>query len=120
VPDPLVTGYESRIPSIALPDADDRHVLAAAIQCGADVIVTFNLRDFPREILRPYGIVALHPDQFIMQQWGKSPELACKAAKQQRASLKNPPLTVDEYLASLQRQGLAQTVARLREHADAI
>jgi PIN domain len=47
VPDALVRGYEPRIPSLTLPDADDRHVLVAAIEAGAGVIVTFNLADFP-------------------------------------------------------------------------
>src|SRR5438128_11085266 len=32
-----VTGYEELIPTLTLPDPDDRHVLAAAIQAGADV-----------------------------------------------------------------------------------
>ncbi len=45
--DCLVTGYETLIPSLALPDPDDRHVLAAAICCEADIILTFNLKDFP-------------------------------------------------------------------------
>jgi hypothetical protein len=36
-------------------------VLAAAIHCGAQEIVTFNLRDFPETVLRPYGIRAIHP-----------------------------------------------------------
>jgi len=47
VRDALVDGHQSLIPALALPDPDDRHVLAAAIQCGADLIVTFNLDDFP-------------------------------------------------------------------------
>ncbi|MFE5700789.1 PIN domain-containing protein [Rhodococcus koreensis] len=47
VPDCLVTGYEALIPALTLPDEDDRHVLAAAIRAGAQVIVTANLRDFP-------------------------------------------------------------------------
>jgi predicted nucleic acid-binding protein len=47
VPDALVTGHETLIESLALPDPDDRHVLAAAVRCGASVIVTFNEKDFP-------------------------------------------------------------------------
>jgi hypothetical protein len=46
-PKSLVSGYEARIPQLSLPDTDDRHVLAAAIEAGATVIVTFNLSDFP-------------------------------------------------------------------------
>ena len=53
VPDCLITGYEFLIPTLTLPDADDRHVLAAAIHGGAGLIVTFNLNDFPRSIFLP-------------------------------------------------------------------
>lgn len=49
IPDSLVTNYEPLIEGLDLPDPDDRHVLAAAIQAGAQVIVTFNLKDFPAE-----------------------------------------------------------------------
>src|SRR4051794_17016639 len=49
----LVVGYEARIPDLRLPDQNDRHVLAAAIESGGTVIVTFNLSDFPRAVLRP-------------------------------------------------------------------
>jgi predicted nucleic acid-binding protein len=51
VRDALVDGHQSLIPALALPDPDDRHVLAAAIQCGADLIITFNLDDFPERAL---------------------------------------------------------------------
>ncbi len=51
VRDALVTGFESLIPSLTLPDMNDRHVLAAAIRCQADAIVTFNLKDFPSDYL---------------------------------------------------------------------
>ena len=50
-PDSLVRGYEALIESLSLPDANDRHVLAAAIKCGADTIVTSNVKDFPPETL---------------------------------------------------------------------
>src|SRR4051812_18416187 len=53
--DCLVTGYEPRISTLTLPDPDDRHVLAAAIECEADVIVTKNLADFPQTYLNQFG-----------------------------------------------------------------
>ena len=120
VRDCLVTGYEPLIDALHLPDPNDRHVLAAAIRCGADTIVTFNLKDFPEDALRPYGIEAQHPDDFLAFQLDLAPNLVCAAAKKQRSSLKNPPMSVEEYLASLERQGLPQTVSSLREFAELI
>ena len=58
VRDSLVTGFEHLIPAVELPDADDRHVVAAAIHGGASLIVTFNLKDFPSERLKPYNLAA--------------------------------------------------------------
>ena len=120
VRDCLVTGYEPLIGGLTLPDPNDRHVLAAAIRCGADTIVTFNLKDFPEEALKPYGIEAQHPDEFLNCQLDLAPNVVCSAAKKQRDSLKNPPMNVEEYFASLERQGLAQTVSALREFSELI
>jgi len=120
VRDCLVTDYEDLIPAIALPDPDDRHVLAAAIRSGADVIVTFNLEDFPPEALKKWGIEAQHPDDFIRHLLDLAPHIVCAAARRQRESLKNPPMSVDDFLGALERQGLAQTVAELRRFADLI
>ncbi len=116
VPDVLVTGYEHFIPGLVLPDEKDRHVLAAAIRCGASVIVTFNLVDFPRESLREFGIEAQHPDEFIFNLFDLAPGLVIEAAENHRSSLKNPPKNVDEYLAMLEAQGLTQTTSALREY----
>jgi predicted nucleic acid-binding protein len=114
--DALVTGYERLIPGLHLPDPNDRHVLAAAMRGGADVIVTMNLKDFPAEILEPLGIEAQHPDDFILRLVGLAPGLVVAAAEAHRVSLKNPAKSIVEYLATLARQGLTQTVAVLREH----
>ena len=57
--------YESLIPSLDLPDPDDRHVLAAAIVGRCDVIVPQNLKDFPANVLDRYGIDKQHPDEFL-------------------------------------------------------
>lgn len=118
VPDSLVEGYESLIPSLSLPDPDDRHVLAAAIHGGAGLIVTFNLRDFPASVLAGHSIEATHPDAFISRLWDEFPDAVMDAARRQRASLKNPPKTAAELLTTLEQCGLAETVARLRTRAD--
>ena len=113
----LVTNYEELIPSLQLPDSGDRHVLAAAIRGRADVIVTNNLKHFPRNTLAKFGIEAQHPDQFFTHLLDLAPTAVCTAAKRQRASLNNPPKTVDEYLQTLEAVGLPQTVAGLRQFA---
>ena len=114
--DALVTGYEDLIPGLQLPDPDDRHVLAAAIRGHADVIVTINLRDFPSDTIGPFGIEAQHPDEFILHLLDLAPGAVVAAAQDHRQSLKNPPKTVAEYLETLERQGLTQTVSALREY----
>jgi hypothetical protein len=117
VRDCLVGGYEGLIPGLSLPDDKDRHVLAAAIHCHADAIVTFNLKDFPELALAPYGIEAIHPDDFVANELDLYQPSVSESVKIVRARLKNPPRSVDEYLATLERQGLAETVASLRSFA---
>lgn len=67
-------------PALWLPDRGDIHVLAAAREAKAELIVTFNLRDFPRRELAPRGLRALHPDAFLMGFWPDHPERLIAAA----------------------------------------
>jgi hypothetical protein len=113
IPDGLVHGYQGLIAGLTLPDPDDRHVLAAAIRCGASVIVTFNQRDFPNELLASYGVESQHPDEFVDNLLDLDPAAVVAAAQRQRAQLKNPPADVDQYLDMLLRQGLVQTTKAL-------
>ena len=115
VRDSLVTGFEYLIPSVTLPDPDDRHVAAAAIHSGASLIVTFNLKDFPADALKPYNLAAQHPDDFIVDLLDLHPAAVLEAAASHRRSLKNPPKTADEYLDTLLAQGLTQSVAVMRQ-----
>lgn len=116
VPDALVTGYESLIDGLNLPDIDDRHVLGTAIRCGASVIVTFNEKDFPSNALEPFGIEAQHPDAFVDYLFDLDQAAVVAAARQARANLKNPPIDVDCYLDTLLRQGLVQTSKSLNQY----
>ncbi len=115
VRDCIVTGYEPLIEGLQLPDADDRHIVAAAIRARADVIVTFNLKDFPNPYLAGFGIEAQHPDEFISHLIDLAPGAVCAAAKRQREGLRHPPKSVEEYLDALSRQHLPETVMRLSE-----
>ena len=114
VRDCLVAGYEDLIDGLALPDPDDRHVLAAAIRAGVNVIVTFNLKDFPPDALGKYGIEAEHPDDFVVHLLGTDSAAVCAAVKRHRLSLKRPPKSVAAYLEALERHGLVRTVEELR------
>lgn len=114
VRDGLVEDYEALIETLTLPDPDDRHVLAAAIKGHADIILTFNLADFPAAILAPYGLEAQHPDRFFGSLLDLDSAAVCAAARRVRARLRLPPLDVVAYLAALKRCGLPATAASLR------
>ncbi len=114
VADALVTGYEAHEGSLALPDPADLHVLAAAVRCNAGVIVTYNVRDFPADVLAPLGISAQHPDEFVSHLFDLAPGVVSAAVRDQRAALKNPPRTIAELLDSFLSLQLTETVAHLR------
>jgi len=116
--DCLVEGYEDLIPGLQLPDPDDRHVLAAAIRVGADVIVTANLKHFPPSAIAAYGVDAQHPDQFIRHLVDLAPGPVCVAVKAHRQSLKKPAKSIAEYLETLERQSLPETASALRAFGD--
>jgi len=121
VPDCLVTGFESLESSLTeLPDPDDRHVLAAAIHCGAQEIVTFNLRDFPKAALQPYGIRAVHPDVFVEHLLDLDPEAVCDAIRRIRRRLVNPPSTAEDMMTKYESQGLAVSASILRTRANSL
>ncbi|MDF1756648.1 MAG: PIN domain-containing protein [Verrucomicrobiales bacterium] len=64
--DCLVVDFEKHINSLKLPDADDRHVLATGIESGAEAIVTWNLSDFPTDVIGKFNIEVVTPDAFLL------------------------------------------------------
>ena len=116
--DCLVTGYETLIPSLNLPDPDDRHVLAAAIVGRCDVIITCNLRDFPETAVARYGIAVQHPDEFLSNQLDMMPAPFCEAVRKIRARLVAPPISIQDYLATVAGLGLVNTADELVQYSD--
>ena len=115
VPDCLVTGYDSLIPTLILPDPDDRHVLAAALVTGASLIVTFNTSDFPASVLGPLQLEARHPDAFLVDQLSLQRGIVVEAIRQDFRHYLQPPLNFGEYTDSLSLAGIPKTAALLRE-----
>jgi predicted nucleic acid-binding protein len=119
VPNCLVRSYEHRIPFVKLRDENDRHVLAAAIECEASVIVTFNLEDFPAKDLKAFSIIAKNPDDFIcefLNDNGKAGEELLKTAVYAiKKRLNNPKLSWAQYFSRLETNSLRFTVARLKQ-----
>ncbi len=111
--DCLVTGHEQHIADLTLPDLNDRHVVAAGIEAGADAIITWNLGDFPTAVIEGYGIEVRTPDQLVCALLDASATEVLAAMRQHRKSLKNPPKNPEEYLETLALQGLKQSVERL-------
>jgi len=112
--------WKSCAGGLTLPDPNDVHVLAAALAGHVDCIVTANLKDFPREILDPFGIEVLHPDQFIVSQWDLDQLVTVAAFKRMRTRWKKPEATAEDFAASMERGGLPATALRLREAAELI
>ena len=110
----LVRDYEKYISGINLPDEKDRHVVAVAIKAEADVIVTFNLKDFPLEEIEKYNILAKHPDIFLEQLLLDNTESFIKAVNQLLASLKRPPVSKEHFLSILENSGLTKTARKLK------
>ncbi len=108
-PDALVTNYEPLIETLELPDAKDRHVMAAAIKTNANVIVTNNLKDFPKEYLSRFGLSAKSADDFITDIIDLNHEKAVQAFRKLVLNRRNPSLDEYEVLDVLRKNGLKES-----------
>jgi predicted nucleic acid-binding protein len=113
IPDCLVVGYEHLAEGLRLPDPDDRHVLAAAIAGHADVIVTFNTKDFPQNLLGPLGVEVQTPDEFVLNQLMLDKATVFAAIRRMRERWTRPQYDAATLVALLERRGLPQTAAHL-------
>ena len=113
--DCLVNDYEDLMKGVALPDQHDVHVLAAAIKAQAQIIVTYNTKDFPNETLKKFEIEAQHPDTFLRYQLDLKLPVFLSSVKNIRQRLKKPPVSASHYLSTLFSH-LPQTVLALKQY----
>ncbi len=100
----LVTGFEALIEGLDLPDPGDRHVLAAGIAAGAQVMVTYNERHFPGAVLLPFDIEAQHPNEFLVSLFDLDASTVREAFTELVGSLTRPPSTPVDVTAALRRR----------------
>jgi predicted nucleic acid-binding protein len=82
--DARVEAFETLV-ALMTNDPGDRHVIAAAVKCGAEAIVTFNLRHFPDAALDTWNIEAQHPDEFLVHLYHLNPDLMVNILHEQSA-----------------------------------
>lgn len=113
LPAAMTSGHEGLIDALELPDPDDRHVLAVAIQAGAQLIVTDNLTDFPPSALTPFNVEARGADDFLVDQIHINAGIIRRILRDIAATRRGQP-TDDVILEHMESTGLIQSVALLR------
>ncbi len=108
-PDALVQNYKGLIEQLKLPDADDRHVLAAAIKTNANLIVTNNIKDFPEDYLHSFGLSVKTADDFLTDLIDLNPDQALVAFREMVLNKKNPKQDEFVVLNLLRNAGLKDT-----------
>jgi hypothetical protein len=64
-PEAMVSGH-SHLVDQCQNEHKDRHVLACAIHAKAEIILTYNLKDFSETALSPWGVCAKHPQDYLI------------------------------------------------------
>jgi hypothetical protein len=110
-PEAMVTGYEPLVAAMKN-DAKDRHVVAAAVKAGAQVVVTANLKHFKP---MPDGVEAQSCDEFFCNLFDLGPDRLVELLSEQAADLRKPPVTFEELLDRLAR-GVPDFAAMVKSH----
>jgi len=113
-PDALVQHYGGLIATLTLPDPKDCHVLAAAIKTNANLIVTNNIKDFPKGYLATFGLAAKTADNFLADIIDLNPQEAVQAFRELVMNRRNPNLDEFQVLEAFKRNRLQQTADALR------
>ena len=109
-----VKGYQWLIGTLGCRDLNDEHVLAGAIQGKADVLLTFNLRDFPKD--SPQGLRVMHPDSFLSLWLEAKPKEGIQAISEWLARFENPPIEANFACLLVQKIDCQQLAAFIKKH----
>ena len=107
--------WEALVDSIVLPDPDDRHVVAAALAGRADVLVTHNVKDFPREVLARFDLDVQTPDHFLLNLLDLDPDRVLATLRRQAQATRRPQINAHEVINNLERAGVPEFAAKVRD-----
>lgn len=96
-------GFEDLIAEMTC-DTKDRHVLAAAVAAGADLLVTANIKDFPEASYQAYGLEVIPPEGLLSRLFNQDEEVCIEALHRDAGRRRNPPVSTGELLAQLAGQ----------------
>lgn len=113
-PDAVIAEHEPLVAALDLPDPNDRHVLAAAIHCRAQHVVTENTKDFPENELRKYEIEALTADEFLTRLFDLDRDATMSILGKMRQDYSNPAYSPSKFLEDSTAKGLPKLAARAR------
>jgi predicted nucleic acid-binding protein len=117
-PEARIEVRDHLINSLTLPDPDDRHILAAAIDARAGVIVTENTKDFPADRLVPHGIEAVRLDDFLADCIDRADAGAIAAIRRMRLRFQRPDIDADALIRRVDKLGLSETAKMLMAYKD--
>lgn len=112
VPESLLTGGVD-LPPAGLSDPDDEHVLAAAKLAGASVLLTFNLSDFPPNLVGS-ELQVLHPDAFFSLLLSEAESDVLAALVKLRRNLSRPALSALDLTLAFERLHLPSFAQQLQ------
>jgi predicted nucleic acid-binding protein len=116
----LVTGFETLPGLESLPDPQDAHVVAAARQARADVLVTDNLKHFPPALMAALGLELRSTDAFLADTITLDPGRATAAIHRMRRRFRRPEITPSRLLHDMQASGLPETADLLRPQIESL
>lgn len=114
-PDATVSGFDDLIGTMTN-DPKDRHVLAAGIRANCEVLVTFNLKDFPAESVAAYDIEIVHPDKFLLDQLDLYPGPTAGVLRQLIEDYSSPTLEMEDLLVRLADAGVPEFASAVRRY----
>ena len=113
-PSANVDSYKNLKLDLNLPDIDDLHVVKLAAKTRSQLIITSNIKDFPKQVLNPIEMEAISPDKFITNLIKTNPIKVYTAFEEMRSNLQNPSLSKIQLLNILGKLDLKQTVKCLK------